>query len=73
MHQTKIDFEDVNSWNFFGHKYQKMWKHMVNWIKQSLEAIHICICKYNPISSWQSSKTNQAHCPVQDVTTKGVT
>lgn len=28
---------------------------------------------YNPISSWQSSKTNQAHCPVQDVTTKGVT
>lgn len=54
-------------------KYQKMWKHMVNWIKQSLEAIHICICKYNPISSWQSSKTNQAHCPVQDVTTKGVT
>lgn len=27
---------------------------------------------YNPISSWQSSKTNQAHCPVQDVTTKGL-
>lgn len=58
-------FLDIN-------KYQKMWKHMVNWIKQSLEAIHICICKYNPISSWQSSKTNHAHCPVQDVTTKGL-
>lgn len=32
-------FLDIN-------KYQKMWKHMVNWIKQILEAIHICISIY---------------------------
>lgn len=27
---------------------------------------------YSPTRSWQSSKTNQAHCPVQDVTIKGL-
>lgn len=27
---------------------------------------------YSPTRSWQSSKTNQAHGPVQDVTIKGL-
>lgn len=60
-------FLDIN-------KYQKMWKHMVNWIKQILEAIHICISIYiiqlvlgNPVK-----QIKLMHCPVQDVTTKGL-